>query len=626
MRIGTLLLACLLAGPVHARSLYWRSMDVVANLDSGGVLHVSETLAYVFDGDWNGGERSFNIRAGQQLELRGVSRLDNGLEVPLVNGDLSQVDHYELMQGNVLRWRSRLPSDPPFEGRTITYRITYDLQGILRREGTEYVLDHDFCFPSRSGRIEEYSLQLTTSPEWSGINRLTTMHRKNVVPGESVVVSARMTYSGANTPAAVEGLPPALPRAAVLAILLGLAAILFFFRQREQALGRFAPLPDLSLIDENWLRENVFSMPPEEVGAAWDGSVGSAEVAAVLARMAQEKKIESRVEKGGMFSGPVLHLKLLVDRNSLHGYERQLIDKLFFDSRSETDTKAIREQYSSTGLDLAGVVRSPLEQRLARLAMWSSKTRRAQWGRDVLSILGAAAVLIASGVVYKGNDTRYTVALIVAGFVTLLAAGIGAAANSNAVHSLSARFFLVALLFSPLLLTALALAWRATLALVHLTTLVGLVWWTLAIANLIAHALRTDHTAEKIAFRKKLAAARLYFVEQLRAREPRLRDEWLPYLLAFGLGNNVDRWFRASGGGTAGSAFATSGSSSSSSTGSSSGWTGGGGAFGGAGATGSWALAAGALASGVAAPSSSGGGGGGGGGGGSSGGGGGGGW
>jgi uncharacterized membrane protein YgcG len=626
MRIGTLLLTCFLAAPMHARSLYWRSMDVVANLDSGGVLHVSETLAYVFDGDWNGGERSFNIRAGQELELRGVSRLENGIEVPLVSGDLSQVDHYELMQGNVLRWRSRLPSDPPFEGKTITYRIAYVLRGILRREGSTYLLDHDFCFPSRSGPIEEYSLQLTTSPEWSGINRLTTIHRRNLVPGESVVVSARMTYSGAGAPAAVEGLPPALPRAAMLAILLGLVAIAFFFRQWELPRGRFAPLPDPSLIDENWLRENVFSMPPEEVGAAWDESVGSAEVAAVLARMAQEKKIESRVEKGGLFSGPTLHLKLLADRHSLSDYELALVEKLFFLNRTETNTKAIREQYSSSGLDLAAVVRSPLESRLARLSMWTSDVRRARWGRDVLSILGAAALLIGSAVVYKGNDTGSAVAVLVAGFICLLAAGIGAAANANAVSGLGGRLFLVALLFSPVLLTALGIAWRATSLLIHLTTLIGIVWWTLALANLIAHALRTGQTPEKIVFRKKLAAARRYFIDQLRAREPRLRDEWLPYLLAFGLGSNVDRWFRVTGGGTSGSHFGADGSSSSTSTGSSSGWTGGGGAFGGAGATGSWAVAAGALASGVAAPSSSGGGGGGGGGGGSSGGGGGGGW
>jgi uncharacterized membrane protein YgcG len=136
----------------------------------------------------------------------------------------------------------------------------------------------------------------------------------------------------------------------------------------------------------------------------------------------------------------------------------------------------------------------------------------------------------------------------------------------------------------------------------------------------------TRNGAKRIARRKALVAARRYFRRELQRPEPRLSDAWFPYVVAFGLTSDADRWFRAHGSASRSSSSGSSpgsGASSGSSSSSSSSWSGGGGAFGGAGASASWAAAAGALSAGVAAPSSGGGGGGGGG---SSGGGGGGGW
>ncbi|HYC93094.1 MAG TPA: hypothetical protein VEO54_28070 [Thermoanaerobaculia bacterium] len=117
--------------------------------------------------------------------------------------------------------------------------------------------------------------------------------------------------------------------------------------------------------------------------------------------------------------------------------------------------------------------------------------------------------------------------------------------------------------------------------------------WLLAILNLVLDLLKNRDSREILAFRRHVAGARRFFMQELQKPRPDLHDEWFPYVLASGLGAYVDQWFRA---------------------------------FGGAGATGTWGPAAAAMASGVAAPSSSGSGGGGGGGGSSSGGGGGGGW
>src|SRR5205814_10625110 len=130
--------------------------------------------------------------------------------------------------------------------------------------------------------------------------------------------------------------------------------------------------------------------------------------------------------------------------------------------------------------------------------------------------------------------------------------------------------------------------------------------WTLALSTAVMHALRTNQSSAKLALRKRLASARRYFAQQLKSSDPHLRDDWFPWLVAFGLGDNVDAWFRSSARSSTSSSFTKSDSASSSTGGSSGGWSfsGGGGAFGGAGASGAWAVAAGSLASGVSAPSS----------------------
>jgi hypothetical protein len=76
----------------------------------------------VFTGDWNGGERTFDIRPRQQLQLAGVYREGPGGWVGLTeDSSLDDVDDYGWAGDETLRWRSRLPSDPPFAGTTIRY-------------------------------------------------------------------------------------------------------------------------------------------------------------------------------------------------------------------------------------------------------------------------------------------------------------------------------------------------------------------------------------------------------------------------------------------------------------------------------------------------------------------------
>src|SRR6476661_8136386 len=75
---AALLAALLLAGAARAqeKSLRWAEFAVRARLDAEGVLHVEERQAMAFTGDWNGGERRFNLRLGQHLDLQRLARID----------------------------------------------------------------------------------------------------------------------------------------------------------------------------------------------------------------------------------------------------------------------------------------------------------------------------------------------------------------------------------------------------------------------------------------------------------------------------------------------------------------------------------------------------------------------
>src|SRR5262249_35097940 len=153
--------------------------------------------------------------------------------------------------------------------------------------------------------------------------------------------------------------------------------------------------------------------------------------------------------------------------------------------------------------------------------------------------------------------------------------------------------------------------------------LLAIVALGIGISNTSVNSLRSGEDRIGMALRKRLAAARAFFIAQLCQSRPALRDDWYPWILAFGLREQMDDWSSRSEhvSGSVGS-FSTPSTSSVASSHTST-WTGfAGGHSGGAGGGATWAAAAGGLASGVASPSSGGGGGGGG----SSGGGGGGGW
>lgn len=618
----------LAAAPLAAqRELHWREIAVAARLEADGTLAVSERQAMVFTGDWNGGERRFRLRLGQQLDFDGMARLDpaTGVETALSRGALDQVDHWDWKGGSTVRWRSRRPGDPPFSGTEIVYRLDYRLSGILRRAGETWILDHDFAFPDRDGAIERFSVDLALAPEWRPAAGFAGHWEAGPLPpGDGYVVHAELGFAGAVPPG--RAAPARVPPAAV-GLGLGLAALgaSFFLRgaiARERELGRLAPLP-AEAIDRDWLERHVFCLAPEEVGAAWDRSIGSAEVASMLARMQLEGKLDSRVESRGLLvKRPILCLNLRVDRDRLPEAERKLVDGLF-PSGDATDTELLRRHYRSSGFDPAGRIKSAIEASLSRKPGLGAARPRPPRRPSVVLVLAGFALLVVAALLSPANPVVpifLGVALVVSWLPALIAAVV---LRGRVVGFVGPGVWMALGLAAGLV----AMAGLLLLPGASLVALAAGVLLFLGLARAVSTAMQSREGAEAIAVRRRLAAARAWFAAELGRPSPALDDAWVPYLIAFGLASAMDRWFRAFGEAAgrmatpgAGGGFSGGGSSSASGGG----WSGGGGQFGGAGASSTWALAATSMSAGVAAASSSSGGGGGGGG--SSGGGGGGGW
>jgi len=346
------------------RELHWDSLDVAAHLGDDGTLAITEIHAMVFSGDWNGGERVFSIRPRQRLDFEGIRRITPAGAIALrEDSSLDDVDEYAWAGSYTLRWRSRLRSAPPFANTALRYELKYALSNVLLKEGDQYRLDHDFAFSDRVGAIAHFTLRLTLDPAWQPLADVPPRYTAGPLPpGRSFVVDLPLRFSGAEAPAAIDTTRPTDVVSGV-AVLLGvtMVAIVWFF-VREKSYGRFAPLE--TRIDESWLREHVLKYPAEVVATAWDDVVGPPEVVTLIARMVADRKLQSSLSEGTF---PTMTLRLLVDRSTLQGHERTLVDKLFFDGRTETSTSDVREHYRATGFNPANEIRKELEEAVARV-------------------------------------------------------------------------------------------------------------------------------------------------------------------------------------------------------------------------------------------------------------------
>ena len=630
MRALLAILALLPPTPALAqRTLHWDALEVAAHLDANGRLHVVEIQTMVFSGEWNGGERVFNIRPRQGLSFEGMDRGVGSNWQPMTeDGRLDSVDDYAFTDASTLRWRSRLPSAAPFNNTAIRYQLRYTLSGILQKDGDAYTLDHDFAFPERAGPINRFDLRLTLDPAWQPTTELPERYSTtNLAPGRAFVVTLPMRYAGSGTPVAFDTRRPPEIRTAV-AVLLGATILLIaWFFAREFRRGRFAAATG-EQVTESWLREHILKYPAEVVGGAWDDRIGPSEVVALLARLTHDRKLESQASSAGSSPSMTLHLK--VARSTLQGYERKLVDALFFGDRTTTSTSDVKAHYKSKGFNPSTIIEKDLKETIHSTFPTVDPPVRFRAETLILFVFGLGALV---GSWYRGGiEIPPLIGIAIASAVLT-----GVAAIPGAMFRARLDWGLRAALLC--LLPACVVAAGTTVFLwnaagtgmveLPIGMLLAIVALALAIASSSINALKSTESRAGLALRKQLTAARAFFKAELMKENPALRDEWYPWVLAFGLAKRADDWSaqhaRTS---TTWDGPSSVGSSSSGST--THGWTGfGGGRSGGAGGGASWAAAAGGMAAGVSPPSSGGGssgGGGGGGGGGSSGGGGGGGW
>ncbi len=174
-------------------------------------------------------------------------------------------------------------------------------------------------------------------------------------PGQGLVLTIPLRYTGAGAPAALAtNLPRGIIRALWSLLIVPIVVIGWVFA-RERWYGRFAPLH--TQVDEAWIREHIVKHPAEVVAAAWDNHIESAEVVALIARLVAEGKLQGGAKNKSM------SLHLAVDRETLDGYERALVDGLFFQKRTDTSTELVQRHYSKKGFDPAGLIRAGLKAR-----------------------------------------------------------------------------------------------------------------------------------------------------------------------------------------------------------------------------------------------------------------------
>ncbi|MFH2123825.1 MAG: DUF2207 domain-containing protein [Pseudomonadota bacterium] len=601
------------------RSLYWQEMEVQARLDRDGRLHVRELQTMVFSGDWNGGERKFYVGAGQHLQVQRVLRIDvpSDSEVELTRGDLAQVDHWDYSSGTTIRWRSRRPSDPPFQNTPLTYILEYTLSGIITADNGDYLLNHDFAFTERSGPIRHFTLNLELDPAWQSQQNLpSSLERNNLPPGQGVRLQTRLSHNGGKPAAIGRAQKPPVPapvrHTPYPSRLLFFSVVLLFFLWRlavffrhEKNLERFHPLVPTKDIDRSWLDRHLFPLRPEVVGATWDKQTSGPEVAAVLARLVLEKKMESRLEpkKISLFRydlflpwlPPVLHLRLLLPREQYNDYEQALIEGLFINGEA-TDTETIRKYYQgkNSSFDPAGKLREPLEKKVSSLTAALKNPLELIWIPSLLLAVTGFFLLLFNAVLHQDEFGRQMISVGVA-----LAIYISGLVTAVIYRNTSIHLARLIVLFTGFVLL-IGTGYAALLSVNgSLLLLLGCLSLSLAMINNILNVAKSRDSIEGILLRRNLTSAREYFKVELQKEKPQLEDAWFPYLLAFGLGKHMDAWFGKYAGSTA---TLSSGNISSSS----SGFTGGGGAFGGAGASGSWTTAVNSMATSASSSSSGG--------------------
>ena len=516
------------------RELHWDALEVEARLAADGVLDVTERHTMIFTGDWNGGERVFNVRPRQKLEFISLERIEENTGRTQALRETTRpdaVDDYSWADRQTLRWRSRLPSEPPFANTRLIYRLRYKLSGTLLKEDSQYRLNHDFAFPNRPGAILRFSLNLNLDPVWKPVGEIQTDYAAGpLAPGKGFVLTFPLRNSGTFSPVAIDRSRPPEVLIATLAIVVIFALIVLGFVVRERNLGRFAAI-DTAIIDTSWIEKHIVAHPAEVVGAAWDLRVGTPEVVALIARMTAQGKLESEVDGKDSMT-----LRLKVDRNKLDGHERALVNGLFFNNVTVTSTKDVQRHYKNEGFNPAAVIQPELNKQVKHV-LPSGKARVGHLTSIALFLAGLAFLIVT-----VISHPVYTAGLVVGIFAMAILAALlripGWLFRARIDWSVQAAALLMIPAFCISFGAATFLWFAAGTGDFELpwTAIAAIAAWALCLSTLSINGMKSQQGADAIAFRKRLAAARSFFMKELERPRPNLRDSWYPWAAGFRTG------------------------------------------------------------------------------------------
>lgn len=287
------------------KSLDWNSIQVDAILKNNGNLLVSETQTILFNGDWNGAYRQFELGLGQKIHFQSIEILrEDGKWETLSNNSVDNIDSYLWYPiESMVKWRSRNPFDPVFDQKVITYRLNYEYEYILNSlSNSEFQLDHDFGFADRIGSIKSFSVNLSWEDNWdlyqgndqvwskdfNQKSALTIHASRALAPGDKMIVKLRFNYKAnaslLNQRSVWKEYAIRILHFFLLTILaLCLSALIFLYCKRR---GFFAEPVEI----QSWKEFESFlaDLSPEEVAILSEKGL----VASWMTRLIQEKKLE----------------------------------------------------------------------------------------------------------------------------------------------------------------------------------------------------------------------------------------------------------------------------------------------------------------------------------------------
>ena len=488
-----------LAGPdavPQEDAIRWEALEAHATLDRDGVLRVSEQLTLAVEGSPVVASRMFRTWIPSRVTVLSMARADPAGPGPhpLVPGSPDATDRYAVEYG-ILRWNLRGSADPPFSaGTAVTYYLEYAVSGAVipiwgvRSFGTSSVIDPFFLHPLRRA-AELWETWRLAPGGWS---------KRYLLDFDF----SPFPFLGGNP----------IGR---FSLDLRVDPVWRLLRAPGPARAPVAAVEDLREL-----------LPIEFTGAGAPAGAGRVRQALWIAPLVALPVfvvafVGARI--GGVWSRKRRYDRTVVDGEWIRAHLLGL---------SPTDVRRLVAEDEGTQGSPA-VPRFPAEPRSpGRLAIKALPA----------AVIGAGIVLILSALEAGGFQALVVGLFFGSAIYQLAKIPLRRSASSPDLPLLP----LGALLVAALLFSVAAVGFFLTVP-AEPRVIAGLAGFWAGLIWLLARAARPQWSESEIELRYGLSRARHYITAELEKPRPALADNWLPWMLALGLGDEVENWRRGRG-------------------------------------------------------------------------------